>query len=132
MSKLQQKYDRQQSGAGAAKPHVNLVQSRRRGRAFGGLAHQTKLQAPQTETWNTINQLGVCQLLSCQAPPHKRKVPLLKTFWWRFWLDDFHLLIVMTFISLSLSVAAFLLRHFVNLKLALRLSKRKEHLVQKQ
>jgi len=38
----------------------------------------------------------------------------------------------MTFISLSLSVAAFLLRHFVNLKLALRLSKRKEHLVQKQ
>jgi len=21
------------------------------------------------------------------SPPHKRKAPLLKTFWWRFWLD---------------------------------------------
>jgi len=31
--------------------------------------------------WNTINQWSICQLLECQAAPHKRKVPLLKTWW---------------------------------------------------
>ena len=41
--------------------------------------------APQIETWHTINQLGFCQFLECQVPPQKRKTPLLKTFWRRFW-----------------------------------------------
>jgi len=38
-----------------------------------GLVPQTKLQAPQIETWNTINQWSFCQFLECQATPHKRK-----------------------------------------------------------
>jgi len=35
-------------------------QSRRHGGAFGDLAPQTKLQAPEMEAWNTINQLSFC------------------------------------------------------------------------
>jgi len=45
-------------------------------------------ETSQIETWNTI----FCQFLECQVPPHKakatpqkRKAPLLKTFWRRFW-----------------------------------------------
>jgi len=30
-----------------------------------------------------------CQFL-CQAPPQKRKAPLLKTFWWRSWFHEQH------------------------------------------
>jgi len=48
--------------------------------AFGVLAPQTKLQAPQIETWNTINQLRFCQFLECQASPNTPKAPLWKTF----------------------------------------------------
>jgi len=48
---------------------------------------QTKLQAPQIETWNTIDQWRFGQFLECHAPPHKRKAPLLKTFWRRFCYD---------------------------------------------
>jgi len=33
-----------------------MKQSRRHGGALVGLAPQTKLQAPQIETWNTINK----------------------------------------------------------------------------
>jgi len=51
------------------------TRSRRHGEAFGGLAPQTKLQAPQIETWNTINQLSVCQFLECQAPPAQTQSP---------------------------------------------------------
>jgi len=28
-----------------------------------------------------------------QIPPHKRKTPLLKTFWWRFWIEYWEFLI---------------------------------------
>ena len=37
------------------------------------LAPQTKLQDPQIEIWNTLNQWSFCQILECQAPLHKRK-----------------------------------------------------------
>jgi len=40
-----------------------------------GLTAQTKLQAPQTETRNTINQLRFCQFLECQAPRINPKPP---------------------------------------------------------
>jgi len=55
-------------------------QSRRQWGALEDLAPQTKLQAPQIETWNAVNQLSFCQFLEYQATPHKRKAPLLKTF----------------------------------------------------
>jgi len=55
--------------------------------AFGGLPIPNKAPSPQSETWNTINQLRFCQFLKCQAPPHKPKAPLLKTFCRRFWSD---------------------------------------------
>jgi len=57
--------------------------------ALVGLAPQTKPKPRQIETWNTIKQWSVCQFLECQVPPHKRKAPLLKTSWWRFWLPSF-------------------------------------------
>jgi len=31
--------------------------------------------------------VGFWLILQCQAPPHKRKAPLLKTFWQRFCSD---------------------------------------------
>jgi len=62
------------------------AQSRGHGNGFGGLSPQTKLQAPQIETWNTINQWSFCQFLEYQAPPHKRKAPLLKSFQQHFWV----------------------------------------------
>ena len=34
---------------------------------FGGLASQTKLQAPQIEIWNTINRWSFCEISECQA-----------------------------------------------------------------
>ena len=37
---------------------------------------------------NTINQWSFYELLECQASLHKRKVPLLKTFWRRFWVQS--------------------------------------------
>jgi len=55
--------------------------------ALVGLAPPNKATSPQIETWNTINQWSFCQFLECQAPPHKRKAPLLKTFWRRFWIE---------------------------------------------
>ena len=57
------------------------------------LVPQTKLQSPQIETWNTVNQWSFCQFLECQATLHKRKAlrrnanPLLKTLWRRFCLN---------------------------------------------
>jgi len=45
-----------------------VAQSRRRGGLLGAKPPQTKLQVPQIETWNTINQLSFCQFLECQAP----------------------------------------------------------------
>jgi len=44
-----------------------------------------KTPSPQIEIWNTINQWSFCQFLECQAPLHKRKAPLLKTFWTVHW-----------------------------------------------
>jgi len=32
-----------------------------------------------------LNQWSFSQFLECQAPPHKRKAPLSKTFQRRFW-----------------------------------------------
>ena len=65
-----------------------FVQSRQHG-GFSGLRPPPKqiFKPPQIETWKTINQWSFCQFLECQDhPPHKRKGPLLKTFWRRFWL----------------------------------------------
>jgi len=58
------------------------AQTRRHGWALVGLAIPNKTPSPQIETWtwNTINQWSCCQFLECQAPPHKHKAPLLKTF----------------------------------------------------
>jgi len=36
--------------------------------AFGGLAPQTKLQAPQIELWSTIYRWSFCEISECQAP----------------------------------------------------------------
>jgi len=53
-----------------------LMQSRRHGGAFGGLAPQTKLQAtPPFETWNTLNRLSFCQFLECQDPAQTQSPP---------------------------------------------------------
>jgi len=49
-------------------------------RGFGGLTPlkqsfktpQIKLQAPQTQIWNTINQWNLCRSLECQSPLQKR------------------------------------------------------------
>jgi len=55
------------------------VPSPRRG--FGGLSPANKAPSPQIGTWNTtVYQWSFCQFLEYQAPPHKRKAPLLKTF----------------------------------------------------
>jgi len=40
-------------------------QSCRHREDFGGLSPQNRLQAPQIETWDTINQLRFCHLLEC-------------------------------------------------------------------
>jgi len=59
-----------------------------------GLAPANKASRPQTETGNIINQWRFCQFLECQAhpykcqPPAETQSPLLKTFWWRFWLSS--------------------------------------------
>jgi len=42
------------------------------------LAPQTKLQALQIETWNTINQWRFCQYLECQVPCTNAKPPVWK------------------------------------------------------
>jgi len=56
-------------------------QSRRYGGgALVGLAPETKLQALQTEIWNIINPWNFCQMWM-SSPLHKRKAPLLTTFW---------------------------------------------------
>jgi len=44
-----------------------------------GLVPQTKIQAPQIETWHTINQWSLCQFVDYQATPHKRKGPVLNS-----------------------------------------------------
>jgi len=62
------------------------AESRRHGGGFGGLSPQTKLQAPQIETWNTINQVEVLSIFRISSPPHKRKAHLLKTFQQQFWV----------------------------------------------
>ena len=52
--------------------------------ATGGLwcpYPHTKLQAPQIEIWNTINQYSFYQIFRMSSPLNKRKSPLLKTFW---------------------------------------------------
>ena len=67
---------------------TTLMQAAPSPRVVGGLAPQKISKPPQIETQNTINQLSFCQLLECQAPPYKRKAPLLKTFWRRFWMQD--------------------------------------------
>ena len=51
--------------------HRQFIQSCRHG-GFGGVS------PPQIEIWN-INQWSFCQILECKSP-------LLKTFWWRFWI----------------------------------------------
>jgi len=50
-------------------------------RGFGGLSPPNKGPRTQIGTWNTtVYQWSFCQFLEYQAPPHKRKSPLLKTF----------------------------------------------------
>jgi len=54
----------------------------------GGLWHSyppKQSSQPQIEIWNTINQWSFCQFSECQAVLHKRKAPLLKTFWTVCW-----------------------------------------------
>jgi len=41
----------------------------------GWLIPETKLQVLQSERWNTINQLGFCQFVECQAPRTNPKSP---------------------------------------------------------
>ena len=48
--------------------------------SFVGLSPQTKLQAPQIEIWNTVNQWSFFQFLECQVPCTNAK-PL---YWKRF------------------------------------------------
>jgi len=52
------------------------AQSRHREGALVGLTSQNKAPSPKIETRN-VNQWSFCQFLECQAPPHKRKSPLL-------------------------------------------------------
>jgi len=66
-------------------PVLNPVPSPRR--IFRVRSPPNKAPSPQIETWNTINQWSFCQFLECQATQHKRKAPLLKTFWQRFCLN---------------------------------------------
>jgi len=47
---------------------------------------QTKLQAHKIEVWNTIKHWGFTKISECQALLHKRKAPILKTFWPWFWI----------------------------------------------
>ena len=56
-------------------PVLNLNPVSSPGGALVGLVPQTNLQAPQSETWNTINQWSFCQFLVCPATPHKCKAP---------------------------------------------------------
>ena len=44
-----------------------------------------KAPSPHTEIWNIINQWSFCRFSECQAPLHKCKAPLLKTFWTIYW-----------------------------------------------
>ena len=52
---------------------------------FGVVIPPNKTSSPQIEIWNAINQWSFCQFLEFQAPLHKRKSPLLKTFWTVHW-----------------------------------------------
>ena len=63
----------------------NDIQSRRHGGSFGGFSHPNKAPSPLRLKYERLNQSSFCQLLECQAPLHKRKAPLLKTIWRRFW-----------------------------------------------
>ena len=55
--------------------------------SLGGLRPLRQCSKPsQIKTWNTINQLGLWNL-ECQAPLHKSKSPLMKTFWWQLWVE---------------------------------------------
>jgi len=58
-------------------------QSRRHGEASGGFTPQTKLQAPQNWNMKHYESVEFLSIFECQAPLHKRKAPLLKTFWRR-------------------------------------------------
>ena len=49
------------------------------------LSPQTKPPAPQIAILKTTNQWSFCQFSECQAPLHKRKAPLVKTFWAVHW-----------------------------------------------
>jgi len=61
-----------------------LTQSRHYGGALVGLSPKQSSKPPQIEIWNIINQWSFCQIFRSQAPLHKRKASLLKTFWQRF------------------------------------------------
>jgi len=63
-------------------------QSRRCGEVLLGLCPHKKLQAPQIEIWNSkYYKSWRFSFSQCQAPPHKRNAPLLKTFWRQFWMQ---------------------------------------------
>jgi len=52
------------------------------GGLLGAKLPQMKLQAPQIEKWNTINQLRFCQFLECQtqSPPAETQSPPTENF----------------------------------------------------
>jgi len=52
------------------------TQSRRHGRTLVGLAPLIKLQAPQMETWNTINQWSFVNFWNVKPPCTKEKPPI--------------------------------------------------------
>jgi len=51
-----------------------------RGGILGAYPPKGSSKPPTNETWNTIDQLRLCQFLECQAPPHKRKTPRIENF----------------------------------------------------
>ena len=68
------------------------LQSRRHGGGFGGLAPPNKAPSPPKLKHEHYKSVEILSILECLAPPHKpkalpqkRKAPLLKTFWRRFW-----------------------------------------------
>ena len=59
-------------------------------------------------------------MLECQAPLHKRKAPLLKTFWWRFckgpvYTNYFHVYIILCGMLMQMGSGNWICMQWVNL-----------------